>query len=54
MLIMFNAGMSFVVVGLGAGCARIARSLTPPHRGGPRRWRGLSITVSKLLISAQT
>jgi hypothetical protein len=50
MMIMLNAGMSLVLVALGGGCAWIAHALTPPHRGGPRRGRGLSTAVSKLLI----
>ena len=52
MMIVLNAGMSLVLVGLGAVCAWIAHALTPPHRGGPRRWRGPPTTVSKLLICA--
>ena len=49
-MIMLNAGMSLVLVVLGAGCAWIAHGLTPPHWGGPRGECGPSIAVSKLLI----
>jgi hypothetical protein len=54
MMIALNAGMSLVLVGLGAGCAWIANGLTPPHHGGPRRRRGPSIAASNVLIPAQS
>jgi hypothetical protein len=53
MMIALNAGMSFVLLGLGAGCAWVANGLTPPRQGGSRRWRGPSIAVSKVLIPIQ-
>jgi hypothetical protein len=49
-MIMLNAGMSLVLVVLGAACAWIAHGLTPSHGRGPRGKRGPSIAVSNLLI----